>query len=229
MGSLLTSDIFDDFAVHTSHRLTCWPGNNVPHTIDRKRIWDDVDDDSLGASVDVEQLKRRRIAQAQDEENEEAVDDADTDVDSMLGSGSENEDDASAEQKQRRRAGSTAASTTSTNLDLTPDSLALKFPQLFNDEVPPTPKILITTSLDSTLHHEAEILCNVFPNSVYVRRQAHHHGHKYSLREISKFASNRQYTAVVMLKEDYKKPTGLTIVHLPSGRKSFEGDPDYLY
>src|SRR5277367_3687894 len=49
---------------------------NIPHTIDRKRVWDDVDDDGLGASVDVEQLKRRRIEEAEAEE-QAALEDGD--------------------------------------------------------------------------------------------------------------------------------------------------------
>ncbi|CAG8961594.1 hypothetical protein HYFRA_00006128 [Hymenoscyphus fraxineus] len=195
---------------------------NIPHTIDKKRVWDDVDGDGLNVSVDVEQLKRRRIEEAEAAE-QEALDGADEeaiedDVDSMLDSGSENEDDEDASKpKPRPRAASTAASTTSTNLDLTPDSLALKFPTLFSDEPPPVPKVLLTTSINSTLHHEAELLCTLFPHSTYIRRSAHRFGHKFSLREISKFAANRNYTSVILLKEDYKKPTGLTIVHLPSG------------
>ena len=118
-----------------------------------------------------------------------------------------------------RSAPSNAASTTSTgtNLDLTPDSLALKFPTLFTDEAPPTPKILLTTSINSTLHEEANLLCTLFPNSVYIPRSAHRYGHKFSIREIAKFATNRNYTALVVVKEDAKKPTGMSIVHLPSG------------
>lgn len=192
---------------------------NVPHTIDKKRVWDEVDGDGLNVSVDVEQLKRRRIEEAeaalQEPLEEEAQDD---DADSMLDSDSENDEDENPKpSKQRPRASSTAPSTTSTNLDLTPTSLALKFPTLFSDEPPPVPKILLTTSLNSTLHNEAQLLCTLFPNTVYIPRSAHRYGHKFSLREISKFATNRQYTSVILLKEDAKKPTGLTIVHLPSG------------
>jgi ribosome production factor 1 len=201
---------------------------NVPHTIDKKRVWDEVEGDGLGVSVDVEQLKRRRLEQAEaaDQEPtgdlEEAIED---DVDSMLDSESEVEEDGdgtSAENSRRRpraasNAPSLAPSTTSTNLDLTPDSLALKFPTLFSDDPPPVPKILLTTSINSTLHNEAELLCTLFPHSTYIRRSSHRYGHKFSLREISKFAANRNYTSVILLKEDSKKPTGLTIVHLPSG------------
>ncbi|KUI60356.1 Ribosome production factor 1 [Cytospora mali] len=91
------------------------------------------------------------------------------------------------------------------------------FPNLFNDEPPKMPKVLVTTSLNSTLHKEAEILTSLFPNSEYIRRSAHRYGHKYSVREICKFASNRDYTAVAVLNEDQKKPNRLTIVHLPHG------------
>lgn len=194
---------------------------NIPATIDSKRVWDDVDDDGLGASVDVEQLKRRRIEKEEAEAleaPEDAIgdDDSDEDRDSMLDSDSENEGEEKTP-KQRPRAASLAASTTSTNLDLTPSSLALKFPTLFSDIPPPPPKILLTTSINSTLHNEANLLCTLFPNTNYIPRSSHRYGHKFSLREISKFASNRDYTAVILLKEDYKKPTGLSVVHLPSG------------
>lgn len=194
---------------------------NIPHTIDAKRVWDEVDGEGLNVSVDVEQLKRRRIEEAEAGPLEAEEESRDDDVDSMLDSESDSESDLRAESekpsRQRQRAPSNAPSTTSTNLDLTPSSLSQKFPTLFSDEPPPTPKILITTSLNSTLHNEAKILCTFFPNSSYIPRSAHRYGHKFSLREISKFASNRAYTAVVLLKEDYKKPTGLTVVHLPDG------------
>ncbi|KAH7313361.1 anticodon-binding protein [Stachybotrys elegans] len=197
---------------------------NKPLTIDQKRVWDDVDDDSLGVRVDVEQLKRRRI-EAEEQAALDAVeeDDEDDDMDSMLGSDDEEDEEArqAALERQRekraKRDNSIAPSTTSTNLDLTPASLALRFPSLFSDVPPPEPKILVTTSLNSTIHNEAHLLCTLFPNSSYIPRSAHRYGHKYSLREICKYATNRDYTAVLLLKEDLKKPTGLSVVHLPSG------------
>jgi ribosome production factor 1 len=197
---------------------------NIPHTIDKKRVWDDVDGDGLNVSVDVEQLKLKCIKAAETAE-QEAVDEGyeaqDDDLDSMLdsdeGSGEEKDVEDPKSFKQRQRAASSAPSTTSTNLDLTPDSLAFKFPTLFSDGPPPIPKILLTTSINSNLHNEAQLLCTLFPNSVYIPRSAHRYSHKFSIREISKFATNRQYTAVIVLKEDLKKPTGLSIVHLPDG------------
>lgn len=209
---------------------------NKPLTIDKKRVWDDVDDDSLGVQVNVEELRRKRLAAEQaaemeamdeDMDGEEVGGDEDEEgYDSML------EDDSEEEQerrkavekkasKQRKRDSSVAPSvtpsTTSTALDLAPTSLVVKFPSLFTDDPPLEPKVLVTTGLRSTLHEEAQLLCSLFPNSTYVPRSSHRYGHKYSLREISKFAANRDYTAVVLVHEDQKKPSGMSVVHLPSG------------
>lgn len=204
-------------------------------TIDQKRVWDDGDEDDLYASVDIAAVKRRKL---EEEEHtavageEDANDDDGEDVDSMLGSeeeSNEEEDDYDDDEaaaaakmekvraKQSQRQPSVAPSTTSTNFDLTPAVLSTKFPTLFNDEPPKPPKVLITTSLNSTLHKEAEILMSLFPNSEYIRRSAHRYGHKYSMREICKFATNREYSQVLVLNEDQKKPNRLTVVHLPHG------------
>ncbi|KAI1144070.1 Brix-domain-containing protein [Hypoxylon sp. FL0543] len=201
---------------------------NKPATIDRKRVWDDVDDDGLGASVDMEQLlKKRRLQQEEAEEKlaaeaEKGADsEKDDEEDSMLGSDDEEESDeeaaAKARAKQVIRDDSLAPSTTSTNLDLTPESLVAKFPSLFTDDRPAEPQVLITTTLNSTLHDQARLLCTLFPHSTYIPRSAHKYGYKYSVREICKFAVNRGFSSVMILREDQKKPIGLDIVHLPSG------------
>lgn len=216
---------------------------NVPLTLDRKRVWDeagsDAEEDGLGLAVDVERIKRAK-QEEEDELNrplEEGEDDSEAEesdaesVDSMIassdGEGSDEDEDEEEDSSRGRkksslpsateRATSPTASARSTNLSLAPEALAAKFPTLFSDETPPAPKILITTSLNSTLHDEAEILTGFFPNSVYIRRSAHRHSHKFSLREIAKFATNREYTTLVVLNEDQKKPCGLTMVHLPVG------------
>ncbi|KAI9893076.1 MAG: hypothetical protein M1814_000623 [Vezdaea aestivalis] len=202
---------------------------NKPITIDSKRVWDDGDEDAegvLGASVEVGRPKRRRIEedvppwastpQSKDADSREggnAEDDLDSILDSVESS-DENEDEAP---QRRDRAPSPAPSTTSTNLTLTPEALASKFPMLFTSDTPPAPKILITTSLNSSLYYEAELLTSLFPNSVFIRRSSHRYGHKFSVREITKFASNRNFTALVVLKEDLKRPTGLSITNLPVG------------
>ncbi|CAF9912293.1 MAG: hypothetical protein GOMPHAMPRED_007621 [Gomphillus americanus] len=201
--------------------------NNEPLTIDRKRVWDDVDsgdDDILGLSIDIERLKRRKLEQEADQaaqSSEEASEDGE-DADSMLDSDSELEEDeqqraSKTSFEQRQKEPSPPKSTASTNLDLMPEALANKFSSLFNQTPPPIPKILLTTTFNSTLHYEASLLTRLFPNCVYIPRSAHRYSHKYSVKEISKFAANRNYTAVIILREDQKRPCGLDIVHLPMG------------
>ena len=206
---------------------------NIPLTIERKRTWDKVDNDTsdgLGLSVDVERLKQQKAEENQVELNEtteshEALVDSEDERDSMIDSASDDEvvkptAAASKPSKKRtatERATSPTKSTTSTNLDFTPEALAAKFPTLFSSEPPPVPKILITTGINSTLHKEGQLLTTLFPHSVYIPRSAHRYSHRFSVREISSFATNRNYTAMIVLKEDLKKPTGITIVHLPKG------------
>ena len=201
---------------------------NVPLTLERKRTWDNVDNDAgdeLGISIDMARMKRQRL---EDEATEVSSDlesiDQDDERDSMIESGSDGETDGKAEPGNRsrartatERATSPTQSIASTNIDLSSEALVARFPALFSSGPHPIPKILITTSLNSTLHHEAQLLTSLFPYSVYIPRSAHHHSHKYSIREIASFASNRHYTALLVMKEDQKKPTGLTFVHLPSG------------
>ena len=198
---------------------------NVPATIERKRVWDELDSDNedvLGLAIDVERLKRQKV-----EDDEPLVDDIqdsgsdeDYERDSMIDSGSGSEDDEAADTSAREtrqeeaftsaeRSSSPTRSIASTNLSLAPENLAEKFPSLFGK--PRQPKVLITTSINSTLYKEAETLTTLFPSSVFIRRSSHRYGHKYSVKEIAKFASNRNYTAVVVLIENQKKPSGLDV------------------
>jgi ribosome production factor 1 len=213
---------------------------NIPLTLERKRIWNEPDNDTeetgLGLSVDVERIKRAKKEEDDElnrpfeegEDDSEAPESDNESVDSMLASDDEDEEEDKNEEKASHgkksslptateRATEPTQSTRSTNLSLAPEALAAKFPTLFTEGPPPTPKILITTAINSNLHNEAEILTDLFPNSVYIRRTAHRYSHKFSIREISKFATNRNFTTVVVLQEDQKKPSGLTMVHLPVG------------
>jgi ribosome production factor 1 len=216
---------------------------NIPLTLERKRVWNEADNDAdetgLGLSVDVERIKRAKQEEDDElnrpleegEDDSEAPESDNESIDSMLESDASDDEDEekTAEEKDANRgrkkslptaterATSPTQSTRSTNLGLAPEALAAKFPTLFTDGPPPTPKILITTGLNSTLHDQAETLTDMFPNSVYIRRNAHRYSHKFSIREISKFASNRNFTTVIVLNEDQKKPSGLTMVHLPVG------------
>ncbi|KAF2715390.1 Brix-domain-containing protein [Pleomassaria siparia CBS 279.74] len=216
---------------------------NVPKTIDAKRTWDEGvgdEEDALGWAVDVEQLaKRRKIAEETAEEEgvlaalrkrdgevDELQEEEAEEMDSMLDSDSDSDsdsDDSDAPRKQSKRKDppkretSPGSTSTATNLDISPDFLKKKFPALF--EPAPEPKILITNSIHSSLHAECEILTDFFPNSKYIRRTAHAHAHKYSVKEIAAFATARGYTTLVILMQDMhqKKPSGLDVVHLPTG------------
>jgi ribosome production factor 1 len=210
--------------------------HNVPLTLDKKRVWDDADedvDDGLGLSTDVERIKRQRVEENEAPSEKDLEEKSDEeDKDSMLDDGSADEDEQPIDEdeivndplpsaKQIRtstqRATSPNRSTASTNLNLVPEALAAKFPTLFSTDPPPDPKILITTSLNSTLHDQASLLTTLFPNSRYIRRTSHRYGHKFSVREISSFASHRGYTALLVLTEDLKQPSSLTVIHLPAG------------
>lgn len=186
---------------------------NQPASIDKKRVWDEVDDDSLGAVVDLAALKRRRLEQAEAAEEaaangvvEEDDEEEDDDVDSMLGSDDEEEEDdeekEKVRQKRAQRQSSLAPSTTSTNMDLTPDSLQRQFKYLFSEDAPLEPQILVTTSINASIHQEAQEITAVFPNSTYIRRSAHRFGHKYSIREIAKFAKSMSMNADLGLHEE---------------------------
>ncbi|EGP85050.1 unnamed protein product [Zymoseptoria tritici ST99CH_1A5] len=216
----------------------------VPATIDNKRVWDEVDsgdegDARLGLSVNILDPKRRKLesvaGDAVDDEVEDVAEpaevegaaaDEEDDRDSMLDTDSEeekededeDEDNELVQSPARAPSEAPSAATAATDLTVRPEALKAKFPSLFQD-VEREPKVLITTSINSTLHNEAELLTQLFPNSNYIRRTAHFHSYKYSVREIAAYASSEDagYTHLVILNEDLKKPKGIDIVHLPTG------------
>lgn len=150
-----------------------------------------------------------------DEDSDEDMEDSDQQATKLAKVKAKKAAEPPADEPTRKRHSSPSGSTTSTKFDLVPEALSSKFPTLFTPT--PEPKVLITTSINSTLHDEARLLTTLFPNSTYIRRTEHYRGYKYSVREISKFAANRGYTTVMVLMEDQKVPCGLTVVHLPEG------------
>ncbi|CAI6333929.1 unnamed protein product [Periconia digitata] len=179
------------------------------------------EDEEEGEEGLLSKLKKRDQEEAHNSEDE----DEDEDADSMLDSGSDSEDSSSSTNRSRKRkpappparASSPGATSTATNMELSPEFLKQKFPAIFSP--PETPKVLVTTSINSSLHKEAEILTSFFPNSTYIRRTAHRHAHHYSVREISSYAAARGFTQVVILMQAMheKKPDGLDVVTLPNG------------
>lgn len=148
------------------------------------------EENMLGMAVDVEQLarnKRRKLEEAEakegtlallkkreeqeaqnaekddddeDEDKDEEQDDADSFLDESDVDESESEDtDVGSTRKARASSPAASVATTSaTNMELSPEFLKAKFPQIFDP--PPTPSILITTSLNSSLHQQAEVRSN---------------------------------------------------------------------
>jgi len=75
------------------------------------------------------------------------------------------------------------------------------------------PKVIITTSdkpVGETFQF-AEELINIFPNSEFRPRRGH------ALKKIIKGAIERDYTDIVVVNEDRKRPTGIWLCHLPDG------------
>jgi ribosome production factor 1 len=183
----------------------------------------EADAENGGEEGVLAKLKKLEREGANDDGDDDDDAEFDSDADSMLDaedSELDSDSDSDATSRKKKRAASpseSVATTNATNLELSPEFLKQKFPQLFAPA--PVPKVLITTSLNSTLHAQADILTSLFPNSTYIRRSANFHAHKYSVREIAQFAANREYTALVILMqaEHEKKPDGLDIIHLPNG------------
>ncbi|KAL9126757.1 MAG: hypothetical protein Q9217_004247 [Psora testacea] len=213
----------------------------IPITIDQKRVWDinaasDIDGDCLGRAIDTHRLSKSETTGVLDTLAEDAAQDdpkqleeelCQDDNDSMLDDESEPSDEAShdiihptpreqiTERSQQARIPDASHPPPSDTSGSPPAALVAKFPSLFHACA--EPRILVTTSIGGTIHEEARILTQLFPNSTYIRRTAHRYSYRFSLHEISAFACNRGYTALLVLREDQKRPQGLDIVHLPSG------------
>jgi ribosome production factor 1 len=217
--------VWDDDPVGDEEDALGW-AVDVEHLAKRRKLEQeqaeaDAEEGEEGVLAKLKKLEREGVSGDEDED-EEMDDDADSmlDADSDLEDSGSDSDASSSRKRPTKRAASpsgSVATTAATNLELSPEFLKQKFPQLFDPQ--PEPKILVTTSINSTLHDEADILTSLFPNSTYIRRSANFHAHKYSVREIAQFAANREYTALVVLMqaEHEKKPDGLDIIHLPNG------------
>ncbi|OXV07428.1 hypothetical protein Egran_04807 [Elaphomyces granulatus] len=178
---------------------------NKPITIEDKRIWpekEEVSEETEGGKGTEE-----KEAAPNSYDQQENVSD-DDDADSWLeNSDEESNSDMETSQKPIRTPDAKLNPATSSKL-------AALLPEIpINSE----PCILITTSRHSTLHKKAEALTELFPNSTYIPRSGNRFSHDFSVHKIAHFASNRGYTALLILMEDQKKPSGLTVITLPSG------------
>ncbi|KAI8618125.1 anticodon-binding protein [Chytriomyces sp. MP71] len=76
------------------------------------------------------------------------------------------------------------------------------------------PKILVTTSRWATpdTYEFANEFCTIFPDAQFIKR-----GPQFEVKKIVELAIGREYTDVIIINEDKKKPNAITVIHLPEG------------
>lgn len=86
------------------------------------------------------------------------------------------------------------------------------FDSYFKDGV--EPKILITTNANAkkAAYEFAAMMIEILPNSQFVKRQR-----KYTIKDMSEYCANRDFTDLIIINEDKKVVNGITFVHLPEG------------
>lgn len=95
--------------------------------------------------------------------------------------------------------------------DISNDAFATYFtPQFVNPDDPNSPiklpKILITTSAGAGKPsiEFCQELCSILPNSEYIKRKS---GKGYEIATIAGWATKRDYTDMIVINEDHKKPS----------------------
>ncbi|KAJ3484888.1 hypothetical protein NLI96_g5331 [Meripilus lineatus] len=105
-----------------------------------------------------------------------------------------------------------------TAADVASDPFASYFSGTSDPTVPP--KVLVTTSQKATkvTYEFCEELVSVFPGAELIRRKK---GKGFEMGRIAGWAADREYSHLVVVNEDMKKPNALTIVYLPSGPTAY--------
>lgn len=95
--------------------------------------------------------------------------------------------------------------------ELHAEDAADEFSAHFNHEI--TPQLLITSSRwcsTTTIKFIAELL-RVLPNAHYYKRGS------YEIKQIVKYAKNRDFTAIIIVHDNRKEPNGMLVISLPEG------------
>lgn len=76
------------------------------------------------------------------------------------------------------------------------------------------PKILITTNANCSRHAYNFVDCfgELFENIKFIKRKRN-----YSMKDMAKLSSKRDYTHLIVVNEDKKNINGVTFIHLPEG------------
>lgn len=87
-----------------------------------------------------------------------------------------------------------------------------EFSNYFTNNV--VPKLLVTTSKrpSKNAYEFAQEFCSLFPGAQFVKR-----GSQFEIKKIVDIAIKREFTTVIVVNEDQKKPNGITFITLPSG------------
>ncbi|OZJ03793.1 hypothetical protein BZG36_03003 [Bifiguratus adelaidae] len=95
------------------------------------------------------------------------------------------------------------------------DEATDEFAQYFQGQAP---KIVITTSKSPSVasYEFAAELVSIFPNATFVRRRP-----QFEVTHIVEFCKNRNYTDIIIVNEDRKKPNAITLIHLPNGPTAY--------
>lgn len=88
------------------------------------------------------------------------------------------------------------------------------FESYFSADTAKEPKILLTTNANARkqAYEFADLLMEIFPNVTFVKRKR-----EFSMKDMSKFCINRDYTDLIVINEDKKNVNGITFIHLPEG------------
>ncbi|KIP09980.1 hypothetical protein PHLGIDRAFT_101801 [Phlebiopsis gigantea 11061_1 CR5-6] len=102
------------------------------------------------------------------------------------------------------------------------DILADPFADYFSGAVDPTvpPKILVTTSKKATrvTYEFCEELITIWPGAEFIRRRK---GQGFEMGRIAGWAAGRNFSHLMVVNEDMKKPNAVTIVYLPDGPTAY--------
>jgi len=100
---------------------------------------------------------------------------------------------------------------TSDNEEVKKDEEIDEFSKYFNEDSPP--KVLLTTCKrpSEKLESFTQEIQTVIPNSEYYTRR------NYTIQEIVKYSTNKDYTDVLIFSQRNKKPDSLVFIHLPEG------------
>lgn len=76
------------------------------------------------------------------------------------------------------------------------------------------PKILLTTSANAKkpAYEFADMIMDFLPNVTFIKRKK-----EYTMQDMAKYCSNRDFTALLVINEDKKKVNGITLINLPEG------------